>query len=430
MLNRHMKRALIGLPILLFIILNTYLFLLNESLFASEKPYDLTKIEQRDLRETIEAAGMFIPKEIQEFYYEPHRGNIEEVLVEEGEEISSGTEILKYQTTDIENQITALENEIDELETEKDHYEDRETILQEQIRSESNKEEEEKNESTIFMLEQQEADAAYQADRVDSLISSKESEISLLESRLDEKVVKSNVAGTVKKVNRNAASSDQPLVVISSEDNVLVRAYLSEDEVVLLREGDEVAVSSPRGEDRKGQIVKIGTPDEENEDLKFPVDIEVETEAENRAPVGSTVNITFKPVAVEDAIAVKHEWVVHDDGEDLVLVVKNDHIDKRKISVGFENETYKEVTKGLKAGETIVMKPNVLLVDDMEIETKDTGKKKKDNNGEPSTDDQNGEEPAGGENPATDSNDPEIGPDSSEGDSDSVELDTENDGTE
>ncbi|MGP4082086.1 efflux RND transporter periplasmic adaptor subunit [Pseudalkalibacillus sp. R45] len=392
MLNRHMKRALIGLPILLFIILNTYLFLLNESLFASEKPYDVTKIEQHDLRETIEAAGMVIPKETQEFYYEPHRGNIEEVLVEEGEEISSGTEILKYQTSDIENQITTLENEIDELETEKDYYEDRETILQGQIRTESNKEEEEKNESNIFMLEQQKADAAYQADRVDSLISSKESEISLLESRLDEKVVKSNVAGTVKKVNRNATSSDQPLVVISSEDNVIVRAYLSEDEVVLLREGDEVTVSSPRGEDRKGQIAKIGTPDEEKEDLKFPVDIEVEAESENRALVGSTVNITVKPVAVEGAVAVKHDWIVHDDGEDFVLVVKNDYIDKRKVSFGFENETYKEVTKGLKAEETIVMKPNVLLVDDMEIETKDTGKKKKsDSKVKPDSDEQKGE---------------------------------------
>ncbi|WP_221563694.1 efflux RND transporter periplasmic adaptor subunit [Alkalihalobacillus sp. TS-13] len=425
-----MKRALIGLPILLFIILNTYLFLLNESLFASEKPYDVTKIEQRDLRETIEATGMVVPKETQEFYYESHRGNIEEVLVEEGDEISAGTEILKYQTSDIDSQITALENEIDELETEKDYYEDRETILQGQIRTESNKEEEEKNESNIFMLEHQKADAAYQADRVDSLISSKESEISLLESQLDEKVVKSNVAGTVKKVNRNAASSDQPMVIISSEDNVIVRAYLSEDEVVLLREGDEVAVSSPRGEDRKGQIVKIGTPDEEKEDLKFPVDIEVEPEAENRAPVGSTVNITVKPVAVEDAVAVKHEWIVHDDGEDFVLVVNNDYIDKRKVNFGFENETYIEVTKGLKAEETIVMNPNVLLVDDMEIETKDTGKKKNDHNEEPSSDDQNGEDPADGENPATDSNDAEIGSDSSEDDSDSVELDTEDDGTE
>ncbi|WP_408010634.1 efflux RND transporter periplasmic adaptor subunit [Pseudalkalibacillus sp. A8] len=420
-MNRHIKRALIGLPILLFIILNTYLFLLNESLFASEKPYEIAKIEKRDLRETIKSTGTIIPIETQEFYNEAHRGTLEEVLVQEGDEVSAGSEILKYQSTDIENQITALENEIDELETEQEYYEDRETVLAGQIRTESNKDEEEKNEPNIFLLEQQKADASYQAKRIDRLISSKESEVTQLESKLDEKVVKNKVAGTVQKVNVNAGSDEEPVVVILSENQVMVRAYLSEEDVLLLREGDEVAVSSSRGEGRKGLITEIGLPDQKKEDLRFPVEIELDSEGENQLPVGTTVEVSVNPVAVEDAVAVKHEWVLQDDGEEYVLVVKNDYIDKRKVSFGFENETYKEVTKGLKAEETIMTEPNILLVEDMEIKTKSTGKKKSESDGQ--------QNPEGGEQEGVDPSEEEPTIDITDR-KDTLDTDPEDEGTE
>ncbi|MCF6409270.1 efflux RND transporter periplasmic adaptor subunit [Pseudalkalibacillus salsuginis] len=424
-MNRHMKRALIGLPILLFIILNTYLFLLNQSLFASEKPYEVAKIENRDLRETMKASGTIIPLETQEIYNEAHRGVLEEVLVQEGDEVSAGSEILKYQSTDIENQITTLENEIKELETEQDFFEERETTLAGQIRTESDKDEEEKNESSIFLLEQQKADASYQTKRIGRVISSKESEVKQLESKLDEKVVKTNVAGTVQKVNVIAGSGEEPVVVISSEDQVMARAYLSEDDVLFLREGDEVEISASRGGKRKGVITDIGPAGESKEDLKFPVDIELDLEGENRLPIGSTLEVTMKPVAVENALAVKHEWVLHNDGEAYVLVVKNDYIDKRKVSFGFENEAYKEVSKGLKAEETIMTDPNIFLVEGMEIESKSTGKKKSGTSGA-SEEQQNPEDEEQDRNESPEE-EPTSDPADSEG---TVDLESDDGGTE
>ncbi len=376
-MNGYIKKALIALPIVLFVIINTYLFILNESIFASEKPYEVTKIEQRDLKETIKATGIVVPKEKEEFYFDESRGTLEEILVQEGDEISSGTDILQYSASNYDQQVVALENEIDVLETEKDYHEDRERLIGNQILRESAKDEEERDDSALFLLEQEEADAEYQADRIDSMIDNKEDEIKQLETRSGEMTVKSSISGTVQKVSYERGSTKDPLVVLANEDNVMIRTFLSEQEVLLLQEGDDVQLKSSKDKEWKGIIASIQPSEEKQEDLEFQVDIEVEQEGESTLQVGSTVEMTVRPIAVKDAVAVRHESILHEDGKQYVLVVKNGYIDKRKVSFGFKNKTYLEVTKGLKAEEVIVKVPNRLLVEDMEIEVIDIEKEKK-----------------------------------------------------
>ncbi|MGM7700828.1 efflux RND transporter periplasmic adaptor subunit [Pseudalkalibacillus sp. Hm43] len=376
-MNGYIKKALIALPIILFVIINTYLFILNESIFASEKPYEVTRIEQRDLKETIQATGVVVPKEKEEFYFDESRGTLEEILVQEGDDISSGTDILQYSASNYDQQVVALENEIDVLETEKDYHEDRERLIGNQILRESAKDEEERDDSALLLLEQEEADAEYQADRIDSMISNKEDEIKQLESRSGEMTVKSSISGTVQKVSYERGSAKEPLVVLANEDNVMVRTFLSEKEVLLLQEGDDVQLKSAKDKEWKGIIASIQPAEEKQEGSEFQVDVEVEQEGESTLQVGSTVEMTVRPIAVKDAVAVRHESILQEDGKQYVLVVKNGYIDKRQVSFGFENKTYLEVTKGLKAEEVIVKVPNRLLVDDMEIEVVDIEKEKK-----------------------------------------------------
>lgn len=375
-LNGYMKKALIALPIVLFVVINTYLFLLNESLFASEKPYEVTTIEKRDLKETVKATGIVVPKEREEFYFDESRGTLEEILVQEGDQISSGTDVLQYSASNYDQQVVALENEIDVLETEQDYHEDRERLIGNQILRESSKDTEERDESTLFLLEQEQADAEYQADRIDSTISNKEDEIKQLKSRSGEMTVKSSIGGTVQSVSLEKGSSKEPLVVIASEDSVMVRTFLSEEQVLLLRQGDDVLLESSLEEEWKGVIASINPAEEKEKGSEFQVDIEVE-QNEGTLQVGSTVEMIVRPIAVKDAVAVKHESVLQEEGQEYVLVVKKGYIDKRKVTFDFKNKTYREVTKGLKNGEVIVKEPNRLLVDDMEIEVIDPVKEKK-----------------------------------------------------
>ncbi|MCF6136775.1 efflux RND transporter periplasmic adaptor subunit [Pseudalkalibacillus berkeleyi] len=374
-LNGYIKKALIVIPIVLFVVINTYLFVLNESLFASEKPYEVSTVEKRDLKETIKSTGVVIPKQIEEFYYDDQRGTLEEILVQEGDKVSSSTEILKYSSSDYESQINVLENEIDILETEQDYHEDRERLLGNQIVRESNKEDEEKDESTIFLLEQEQADAEYQADRIDTTISNKEDAINQLKTRSGETSVKSSISGTVTKVSYERGKNNEPVVIIANEDEVLVRTTLSEEQVLLLSEGDAVLLKSADRKERKGLVASIQPSEKENS--KFQVDIEVEETDENRLQVGTTVEMTVRPVAIENAVAINKQSILAINGKEYVLVVKEGYIDKRKASFGFESGSYVEVTKGLKAKETIVKHPNRLLVDDMEIEVKNLEKEKK-----------------------------------------------------
>ncbi|WP_349410187.1 efflux RND transporter periplasmic adaptor subunit [Pseudalkalibacillus sp. SCS-8] len=369
-MNRYIKRALIVLPIVLFVIVNTYLFVLNKSLFASEKPYDAYQIDTHDMRDTIEMTGIIMPEEKEEFFYDESYGALKEILVEEGEEVSAEDEILAYHTENLEARITALENEVEVLETEKDYHEDRETLISNQILQEESKEDDEKNETTIFLLEQEEAEAAYQADRIDTIISNKESEITQLETQSEEVTIKSSISGKVQEVTTQRGANKAPLVVVVNDDDLFVQAFLSEKEALFVNEGDEVKLQSVKGEEWDGLITSVQPAPEHEKEGMFKIEIEFVEDDTTEFQIGHTLNVTVKPVVVEDAIAVKPENILYEDGHEYVFVVENDYVDKRKVQLGFKNDELVQVTKGLKAGEHILMEPNRLLVDNMEIEVK------------------------------------------------------------
>ncbi|WLD94842.1 efflux RND transporter periplasmic adaptor subunit [Alkalihalobacillus sp. AL-G] len=414
-MNRYIKRGLIGLPVILFIIINMYLFILDHTLFAREKPYDVVTIDKRDLKKGIETTGVIVPLEKQEIYNEPYRGEIEEILVQVGDQVNAGTAIIEYQSSEIENEIARLEDEITELETEQDYYEDRAVLISTQISQESSKEDDEKNQSTIYLLEQEEAEAEYQAEQAEDMIDSKENEIDRLEELQEDKTVDSSISGIVKKINPNGASSQEPIVTIVSENNVIARAYLSEQDMFLLKESDPVTIQSGYKEEIEwaGSVLAIGTPVEKEGEKLYPVDISLESDSEKQLPLGSTVKIVMNPVAVMDAVAVKEESIMHVDGDDYVLVVKKDYIDKRKVTFGYKNEPYQQITKGLKAGETIVKQPNRLLVDTMEIET-EKKKEKKDKKDQDTPEKENDGNNAVGNEQGTDSDPSADIPDANE----------------
>ncbi|WP_257349232.1 efflux RND transporter periplasmic adaptor subunit [Pseudalkalibacillus decolorationis] len=394
-MNRYIKRGLIGLPVILFIVITTYLFILNDTLFASEKPYEVVTVEKKDLRETIKTTGVIVPRDREEVYYEQNRGEVGEILVQEGDQVSAGTPIVKYQSTEVENQIAQLENDIAELKTEQSYYEERVELIRSQISEETSnvpsgdEKDQNQDQSAIYLLEQERAEASFQVDKMDKLISSKETEISRLKTELENKIVESSVSGIVKKVNKNGSSNKKPLVTITSDNAVIVRGHLSEQDVLLVKEGEPVTIRSPYQEQMKwtGTILSIGTPNNEDGKKKFPIDVAPDLNSDKQLPVGTTVELELEPIAEKNAVAIKDGPIMQLDGNHYVFVVKNGYIDKREVTLGFTNETYQEIQKGLKPNELIIKRPNRLLVDNMEVEIeKKKEKKKKDKKKQDQTD--------------------------------------------
>lgn len=163
-----------------------------------------------------------------------------------------------------------------------------------------------------------------------------------------------------------AGPERSPLMVLANLDQLVIWAQVTEGDLVGIREGELAEVRSPGQPDRtvKARVITVSQA-VDPEQRTVGVRLITEGPAEWLRPNGY-VQVTFTRPQTR-AMVVPSEAVVTDDLRSIVFVKHEDgKLERRPVSVGHQSGGQVELKAGLRAGETVVVKGAILLLNEVE----------------------------------------------------------------
>lgn len=171
-------------------------------------------------------------------------------------------------------------------------------------------------------------------------------------------------------VSRNVAvgqevgpDTAEPLVVISQLDEVRVHGSVPETDVGGVLVGSEATIASPAAPGRK-YIGEVEYVSEQVDPIRRTVDVRVRMKnADHSLRPNAYVQVTFS-TQTDARIVVPAEAVVTDDQSSVVFVQEGTppRLVQRTVELGRQRNGKVEVISGLKAGESLVIKGALLLL--------------------------------------------------------------------
>ncbi|MFD0942340.1 hypothetical protein [Savagea faecisuis] len=259
---------LVALVLSLFIAVNSYLVFSEDSNVAKTKIVKQSFVaEEEDIRQEIEKPSYLAPREIVTLYVNDEEA-IEQWLIQEGDTVYAGDELVLLETERIDGQVDAWIAEQSALETQRERIEDTVAMLQEER---SNAESEESVNSSLSQLAEElnlefnvkmdqrgsYAQAIAEAERE---LASIDRQLNMLDYQIDQSYVRpaivSPISGVVAHVDRH---SNRPTIDIYSEAADLV-TYVTEEEWEDLMLGNDVLITYDEFEERgEGTLDRLDT---------------------------------------------------------------------------------------------------------------------------------------------------------------------------
>lgn len=189
---------------------------------------------------------------------------------------------------------------------------------------------------------------------------------------LSDTTVVSPISGVITSVNINAgemASSGMTAVTIANMNKVVAEINLSENLINKVKLGDLVDVSIKSAhKDFKGKVTAL-SPATSGEAMTYPIKIEIDNKDKVIKP-GMFADINVITDKKEKVLAVPSESPLVKEGNTVVFTVNNGIAHMNKVSLGMDNGEYVEITKGLKAGDIVVIKGQNYLDEKSKVKEK------------------------------------------------------------
>ena len=277
------KIALISLIILLFIVVNTILIYKMEQVDRTVLISEPHITQKGTLKETLNTEGEVKPFNTYKVFYEESKGILGEILVEEGQEVKSGTPLIQYiSDNDNESMVTELEEANQRLATKKDKLAENLTQLQAEVDEYSNlpiDSESEDGEQQILLdptriLNFEMKNIEYEMKMIDLQIEENQTKIDIAGKNDEPIPIESKIDGIVVWKDEYARTLDQPLIAIVAKDPLLVDVLVSESDIQRVKVNQEVMVKATHINDKeiKGKVVRVSDiPNKENlkEDMSY-----------------------------------------------------------------------------------------------------------------------------------------------------------------
>ena len=280
------KKVWVAIVVIFLFLLTTGVSVYRQ-VFAKAPIVQTETVKVEDISSMLLIPGQLQLEDEQKVYITAEKGELQEVLVQEGQPVKRGDVLVR-----IENDQLSLEVEQNKLATESGY------LKVNQIKKQEEQLDNKKKDLRKSMSEK-EASEQLEAEYDQLELDKKMAELDLrqtllqketLEKRLQELEIASLIDGTVLSVQKqsdlNAASTGQvPMIQIGNLDGMIATGTLSEYDTLKVAVGQKVVLSSDAvpGENWQGEIIKIGTlPYEstpantgENQAVQYPVTIKV-----------------------------------------------------------------------------------------------------------------------------------------------------------
>ncbi|MBY0097268.1 efflux RND transporter periplasmic adaptor subunit [Mesobacillus maritimus] len=323
-------------------------------------------LQVKELTETVTVPGALSIAEEQFIFYSPEKGEVSEILVGEGEKVDVGTPLVKYR-----NDQLAIERKKHSLMIESgyikiNNIEDQEDRLQE-------KEEE-------LAKQVGEEEAAKQVDpEYDQLTTEKRManldvrQLLLQQEFYDKQVedmeVRSEIKGTVIKVDENVAGPDptnmNSLLHIADLDSYFVSGVISEYDALKIKAGDNVVITSDTWPERtwKGKVEFIsilpqkqtnGLENNSTDFTQYPIKVSI-NQPESLKPgfqLMMEIETNKREVSVLPTEAIKQ-----DGDKQTVFIIKDGKAVRREVKTGLSEGELIEVVAGLGPDDQVIVNP-------------------------------------------------------------------------
>ena len=329
-------------------------------------------------------SGTVTAQNEQYIYYDASKGDLDEVLVSVGDQVSEGQALVKYSSTEAQaaydaasRAVAKANRHINELNQSRNTAAATPSLPQAGLEGATGQAPAQSSGSATAAIDSQISDA--RDVRADA-----EAQLEKAQAQLNAATVLSNVEGTVVEVNRNISKSptgnSQVLVHIVSNDNLQVKGELSEYNLANLSVGQEVTFTSKVYPDKtwNGKISYISNYPKNNSEAssslagsntgsKYPYTVDVTSEIGDLKQ-GFTVSVEVK--STSKALIVPISSVVMEEDKNYVWILdENQKAKKVEVGLGNADAENQEITSGLTDGAKVISNPTASLQEGKEVKT-------------------------------------------------------------
>ncbi|WP_226658611.1 efflux RND transporter periplasmic adaptor subunit [Pseudalkalibacillus hwajinpoensis] len=347
----------VALILLLFITVNT---LIIQSVIAGEKKLETITVKGKTYEELVTFEGVLIPELEESYFYQASRGNLSDVLVNEGDDVSTGTSLFEYEESEAVD-VSDLNAQLNKAETAVSVLDDQLSALAVQSsRIESNEDLEDDQKLQLQLdVEEQIRDTEYKKRLAELDVKELERQIAEADTNKAETSVDATFNGVVEEVNRTPEDGEAVVKVLSND--LTVQGAVNEVDYPTLSVDQEVIIRSAAypGQPAKGRITILeDRPYEVEEDTGFSMyHFNVILSEDSEMKAGTHVVIDVPLHQNTNAPSVPEESIIEKDDKSYVVVFEKGEIHLRKIEQGRIEDGRVEILSGLNLKEKVLTEP-------------------------------------------------------------------------
>ena len=351
---------------------------------AKDETAKIVLAKEGSVASSVLLSGTVTAQNEQYIYYDASKGDLDEVLVSVGDQVSEGQALVKYSSTEAQaaydaasRAVAKADRHINELNESRNTAAATPSLPQAGLEGATGQAPAQSSGSATAAIDSQISDA--RDVRADA-----EAQLEKAQAQLNAATVLSNVEGTVVEVNRNISKSptgnSQVLVHIVSNDNLQVKGELSEYNLANLSVGQEVTFTSKVYPDKtwNGKISYISNYPKNNSEAssslagsntgsKYPYTVDVTSEIGDLKQ-GFTVSVEVK--STSKALIVPISSVVMEEDKNYVWILdENQKAKKVEVGLGNADAENQEITSGLTDGAKVISNPTASLQEGKEVKT-------------------------------------------------------------
>ena len=351
---------------------------------AKDETAKIVLAKEGSVASSVLLSGNVTAQNEQYIYYDASKGDLDEVLVSVGDQVSEGQALVKYSSTEAQaaydaasRAVAKADRHINELNESRNTAAATPSLPQAGLEGATGQAPAQSSGSATAAIDSQISDA--RDVRADA-----EAQLEKAQAQLNAATVLSTVEGTVVEVNRNVSKSptgnSQVLVHIVSNDNLQVKGELSEYNLANLSVGQEVTFTSKVYPDKtwNGKISYISNYPKNNSEAssslaasntgsKYPYTIDVTSEIGDLKQ-GFTVSVEVK--STSKALIVPITSVVMEEDKNYVWILdENQKAKKVEVGLGNADAENQEITSGLTDGAKVISNPTASLQEGKEVKT-------------------------------------------------------------
>ena len=351
---------------------------------AKDETAKIVLAKEGSVASSVLLSGSVTAQNEQYIYYDASKGDLDEVLVSVGDQVSEGQALVKYSSTEAQaaydaasRAVAKANRHINELNESRNTASATPSLPQAGLEGATGQAPAQSSGSATAAIDSQISDA--RDVRADA-----EAQLEKAQAQLNAATVLSTVEGTVVEVNRNVSKSptgnSQVLIHIVSNDNLQVKGELSEYNLANLSVGQEVTFTSKVYPDKtwNGKISYISNYPKNNSEAssslagsntgsKYPYTVDVTSEIGDLKQ-GFTVSVEVK--STSKALIVPITSVVMEEDKNYVWILdENQKAKKVEVGLGNADAENQEITSGLTDGAKVISNPTASLQEGKEVKT-------------------------------------------------------------